>query len=62
MIKVNEDATVAFYTLHVNKYIPNTDISVQDTSYVVDIAMSYRADKVPLSRAKARSYAPRTAS
>ena len=62
MVKINEDATVAFYTPHVDKYILNTDISVQDTSYVVDIAMSYRADKAQLSREKARSYAPRTAS
>ena len=42
MVKVNEDATVAFYTLRVDKYILNTDISVQDTRNVVDIAMSYR--------------------
>ena len=41
MVKVNEDATVVFYTLHVDKYIIHTDISVQDTSHVVDIAMNY---------------------
>ncbi len=43
MVKVNEDATVAFYTLRVDKYILNTDISVQDTN-VVDIAMGYRVE------------------
>jgi len=42
MVKVDENATVAFYALRVDEYIPNTDISVQDTSHIVEIAMSYR--------------------
>jgi len=42
MVKVDENATVPFYALRVDEYIPNTDISVQDTSHIVEIAMSYR--------------------
>jgi len=41
VVKVDENATVAFRALMADEDIPNTDISVQDTSHVVEIAMSY---------------------
>jgi len=44
MVKVNEDATVTFCALRVDENIPDTDISVQDTSHVVKVAMSYRTE------------------
>jgi len=33
---------VAFHALSVDEYILNTDISVKDTSHVMEISMSYR--------------------
>src|SRR5882672_5302521 len=62
MVKVDENATVAFCTLRIDENIPDTDIAVQDTSHVVEVAMSYRVDKALLSREKFRSCVPRTAS
>src|SRR5882724_3030531 len=62
MVKVDENATVAFCTLRIDENISDTNIAVQDTSHVVEVAMSCRVDKVLLSREKFRSCIPRTAS
>jgi len=42
MVKIDENATVAFYTFRIDENVPDTYITVQDSSHVVDVAMSYR--------------------
>ena len=40
MIKVDENPTIAFNTAWVDKNVPNTNVTVQNTRDIVKIAMS----------------------